>query len=105
MSLFPELEPRELHPEPRRQFNNPDRQFWGRSFEQFSAIDRKEYDDAVREVTMSLADNDKSIGRITSDFSKQFKARGGKRGLGKKGVLELMFRIGVLLNEIDEARR
>lgn len=89
----------------RRQFNNPDRPLWGQAFDQFAAIDRMVYDQEVKDSVVLTATGDRSISRIASDFSKSYVAKGGKRGLGKKGALELMFRIGVLLNEISEAKR
>ncbi len=98
--LFPE--PKRL--EFRRQFGNPNRPLWGQPFDQFNAIDRKELNQQVKDAVVLTAQGDRSISRITSDFSKAYVARGGKRGMGKKSILELMFRIGMLLNEISDAK-
>lgn len=91
-------------PEPinfRRQFGDPDKPLWGQSFDQFSLIDRKEYDKGVRETVLSLAGGDKELNQMVNNLTKRVTTR----GLGRPQALEVIFRIGVLLNEIDMVQK
>jgi hypothetical protein len=92
-----------LFPEPinfRRQFGDNDKPLWGKSFDQFSTIDRKEYDKQVRDTMLLLSDGNKELNFMANSLAKRITTR----GLGRVAALEVMFRIGVLLNEISEAQ-
>ena len=85
---------------------SPDAPLWGQSFDTLRLYDAKaEYDENLpskHSVFAANADNDTA--EIVNQFINMCKAKGVKR-IGEQGARELIVKVGMLLNEIDEAKR
>lgn len=87
----------------RHQYGNSARPTWGKSFDELSMPfkNRTEYDALVTESTDLVACEDaearKEVRLFVANYCKQ---RGGN-GIGVQGALELLAKLGMLLNEIE----
>ena len=109
--------PNDHTPSPRHQYGDPLRPIWGQTFNDFQHVPRREYDKEFDDATQTVLErmsNSKSeseradaayLRQMVKQFRKKYKERGKHKGLGLKGVKELIAKVGMLLNEMVEVER
>lgn len=86
----------------RHQYGNPARPTWGQSYDELCLPfkNRPLYDSIVTESVTMAACNDPDARLDARLFTANYAKRRGGNGIGEQGALELLAKLGMLLNEI-----
>ncbi len=88
----------------RHQHGDRSRSTWGQSYDELSLgfRTRADFDSVVQSTTTYIACGDDAVRTVAKDAIANFSARKGV-GIGEIGMLELIARVGMLLNEMANA--
>ncbi len=82
----------------RSRFGDPNAPLWGQD-----ALLYSNQQEMIREVVSDVASDDPSVQAIADNFVEYWRSS-GHRGISNAGALELIAKVGWLLNEIESAQ-